>query len=116
MWKPSIYGHNGWDEDYGSSMGFVQPEFFLLLSFYLLFISFHQCSGERGNIAQKTIEKNMALFFCIFIAERDGVVDFIMWYGCVRSGGLSLTFIFIFYLSAFSSLPWPAASSKYSVR
>lgn len=39
------------------------------------------------------------------------MVDYMMWYGCVRSGGLYF-FIFIFYLSI--SLPSPAASGKYS--
>lgn len=27
MWKPSIYGHNGWDEDYDSCMGLSNRSF-----------------------------------------------------------------------------------------
>lgn len=77
----------------------VFPPTFLLSSLYL-FSPIQRREGKQGPKKQ---------FFCILTEERDGVVDFMMWYGWVRSGGL---YFYLYLLSI--SLPWPDASGKYS--
>lgn len=71
-------GTMAWDEDYDSCIGLFNRGFLSYFTF-ISSLTLSTNAAKRGEIgSQKMIETKMDLFFfCIFIAERDGVVGFI---------------------------------------